>query len=68
MAIGTVSIGAYLREQSAVVEALLDQYLPPASAPPQRKIGPYRGTGKVIYCAEIAAVRLQRSSNVKHAT
>lgn len=36
MAIGTVSIGAYLREQSAVVEALLDQYLPPASAPPQR--------------------------------
>jgi len=32
-----------------------------------RKIGPYRVTGKVACCAGIAAVRLQLSSNVKHA-
>ena len=39
-----------------------------ASALPRRKIEPYRGTGKVTYCAGVTAVRLQLSSSVKHAT
>lgn len=39
-----------------------------ASALPRPKTGPYRVTGKATCFAGVTAARLQRSSNVKHAT